>query len=197
MSKVKYLSCNSQYACSKGFSWTHFYCFYSICNSFWVNAINVRKELYLLTDARIWIKSSTHIHRKLDWKCARYTVLISQEVHCGIFSSKFFTQLCNSWNVNARVMFDIPQHSHCWIVKELKECHARHMVFPRYINFIRALANNKRASIRASFKTVSTSVQSVTGTNTRRILLESPSTTPTLPLLVNSVLCAVYVLNKD
>ena len=33
--------------------------------------------------------------------------------------------LCNSWNVNARVMFDIPQNSHCWILEELKVCHAR------------------------------------------------------------------------
>ena len=88
------------------------------------------------------------------------------------FSSKYFTQLCNSWNVNARVMFDIPQNTHCWIVEELTECHARQMIFARYINFIRALANNKRASIRALFKTVSMSVQSITGSNIRRILLE-------------------------
>ena len=89
------------------------------------------------------------------------------------FTSKYFTQLCNSWNVNARVMFDIPQNSHCWIVEELSECHARQMIFARYINFIGALANNKRASIRALFRTVSTSVQSVTGSNIRCILLES------------------------
>ena len=47
------------------------------------------------------------------------------------------------------------------------------MIFARYINFIGALANNKRASIRALFRTVSTSVQSVTGSNIRCILLES------------------------
>ena len=89
------------------------------------------------------------------------------------FSSKHFSQLCNSWNVNARIMFDIPQDSHCWIVEELSECHARQMIFSRYINFIRTLANNKRPSIRALFRTVSSSVRSVTGSNIRRILLEA------------------------
>ena len=102
------------------------------------------------------------------------------------FSSPYFSQLCKSWNVNARIMFDIPRESHCWIVEELSECHARQMIFSRYVNFIRSLANNKRPSIRALFKTVSKSVRSVTGSNIRRILLET--NVPIIPGVSRSII---------
>ncbi len=90
------------------------------------------------------------------------------------FFSSHFSQLCNSWNVNIRIMFGIPRNTHCWIVEEISGGnHARQMIFSRYINFIGSLANNKRPSTRALFRTVSSSVRSVTGSNIRRILLET------------------------
>ena len=42
------------------------------------------------------------------------------------FSDVLFQQLVNSFNVNARILFDIPRNSHCWIVEAL--CGGKHQV---------------------------------------------------------------------
>ena len=90
------------------------------------------------------------------------------------FDSPYFSQLCNSWNVNMRIMYEIPRNTHCWMVEELSDCkHARTMIFSRYVKFIGSLANNKRPSIRALFKTISKSVLSVTGSNIRHIMMNT------------------------
>ena len=53
------------------------------------------------------------------------------------FFSSHFSQLCNSWNVNIRIMFGIPRNTHCWIVEEISGGnHARQMIFSRYIQCV-------------------------------------------------------------
>ena len=75
------------------------------------------------------------------------------------FESHYFAQLCNTWNENMRIMFEIPKETHCWMVEELSHGkHARTMIFSRYIKFIDSLVNNKRPTIRSLFKIVSKSV---------------------------------------
>ena len=90
------------------------------------------------------------------------------------FDSSPFSQLCNSWNVNMRIMFEIPRQTHCWLVEEISGCkHARTLIYGRYIKFVNSLAMNKRPSIRALFKHLAKSVNSFTGSNLRHIMLET------------------------
>ena len=90
------------------------------------------------------------------------------------FESHYFAQLCNTWNVNMRIMFEIPKETHCWMVEELSHGkHAQTMIFSRYIKFIDSLVNNKRPTIRSLFKIVSKSVLSVTGSNMRYIMMKT------------------------
>ena len=88
------------------------------------------------------------------------------------FTSDKFMQLCNSWNVNLRILFDLPRDTHSWLVEEISGgMHAKQMVMSRYINFTNQLANNKRPCVRSLFKLVCNDVRTVTGSNIRQILL--------------------------
>ena len=62
------------------------------------------------------------------------------------FSSDIFQQLCNSFNVNVRVMFDIPRAAQCWLVERLANGkHAKQMIFSRFLKFVNGLLNNRRS----------------------------------------------------
>ena len=88
------------------------------------------------------------------------------------FTSDRFKQLCNSWNVNVRIMFELPKDTHSWLVEELAGGrHAKQMIMSRYIGYISQLCNNKRASVRLLFKLVSNDARTVTGSNIRYIKL--------------------------
>ena len=88
------------------------------------------------------------------------------------FASDKFKQVCNSWNVNIRIMFDLPKATHSWMVEEIAGGrHAKQMIMSRYVNYISQLANNKRESVRSLFKLVSRDVRTVTGSNIRHMKL--------------------------
>ena len=90
------------------------------------------------------------------------------------FGSVNFNQLCRSWNVNLRAMFNLPWNTHCWIMEELTGGrHARQMMFSRYIKFVDKLATNKRSMIRSLFELVRNNAQTTTGSNLRTIMLET------------------------
>ena len=90
------------------------------------------------------------------------------------FSSAGFDKLCNSWNVNIRIMLDIPRDTHCWIVQSLDNgCHLRKMLFSRYIKFLSSIATGRRASLKFLLSNVYQSMHSPTGTNIRQIMLET------------------------
>ena len=86
------------------------------------------------------------------------------------FSDVLFQQLVNSFNVNARILFDIPRNSHCWIVEEL--CggkHAQQQIYSRYIKFVNTLATTHRDNVRSLFNIVSGDVRSQVGSNLRKL----------------------------
>ena len=63
------------------------------------------------------------------------------------FLSDYFNMLCNSWNVNVRIMLDLPspRDTHCYIVLELDSGpHVRQMLFSRYIKFLNNIYNGRR-----------------------------------------------------
>jgi hypothetical protein len=92
------------------------------------------------------------------------------------FSGGGFNKLCNSWNVNIRIMLDLPCNTHCWIVEQLDNGHhLRHMLFSRYIKFLSSIATGRRQSLKFLINNVSHNVHSPTGSNIRQIMLETGS----------------------
>ena len=82
------------------------------------------------------------------------------------FSSKIFQQLCNSFNTNVRIMFELHQETSCWLVEQLTHGkHAKKMIFIRFLQFINGLLRNRRQMIRALGQLVCSDVRSVTGQN--------------------------------
>ena len=90
------------------------------------------------------------------------------------FSSDHFNMLCNSWNVNVRIMLDLPRDTHCYIVEELDNGpHVRQMPFSRYIKFLNSIYNGKREGLKFLLNLVSRSMHSPTGVHIHQILTET------------------------
>ena len=87
---------------------------------------------------------------------------------CWSFVSETFNQLMNSWNVNLRVIFDLPYGTHSHLVDSLTDGkHARKMIYTRYLKFLKSIATNRRLRI------VTETRRSWTGQNIRKILLDT------------------------
>ena len=90
------------------------------------------------------------------------------------FKSDMFSQLMNSWNVNLRVIFDLPYGTHSYQVNSLTEGkHAREMIYQRYLKFLKSVATNRRPALVSLLKEVQNSCLALVGNNLRRILLDS------------------------
>ena len=90
------------------------------------------------------------------------------------FSSEIVRKLFNSWNVNLRIVLDLPVNAHNYIVEDLSGGkNAKKLIFSRYINFVNSLEKSKRPAVVALLKLAKTDVRSVVGSNLRSILLET------------------------
>ena len=90
------------------------------------------------------------------------------------FNSVPFKQLMNSWNVNLKVVFDLPYGTHCHLTEELTGGnHARQMVYKRFINFLSSVANNSRQALVSLLNSVKNTCASLTGGNLRVLLLDT------------------------
>ena len=90
------------------------------------------------------------------------------------FSSEAVLKFGKTWNVNLRILFDIPYDTHCWIVEEISEGkHFRQMIFSRFLKYLRSIAKNRRPSIRCLYNVIKNDVKSMTGSNIRTILREA------------------------
>ncbi len=84
-----------------------------------------------------------------------------------------FQQLSNSYNVNIRIIFDIPRSSHCWITEQIAGIgHAKQQMYARYIKFVNTLYSTKRQCVKSLFEYVRGDVRSLVGGNLRQILLD-------------------------
>ena len=86
------------------------------------------------------------------------------------FQSSIFQQLVRSYNVNLKVIYDLPYGCHNWLVEELSGGqHALVLIYSKYIKFISSLKENKRTSLRFLLNIVQNDVRSTTGGNLRKI----------------------------
>ena len=94
--------------------------------------------------------------------------------NCWLYDSEKFKQLMNSYNVNIRVIHDLPYSTPAWLVEQLGGCrHPRQQIYKRFCKFVDTLAGNGKPGIRGLFNMVVGDVRSLTGANSRRILLDS------------------------
>ena len=85
-----------------------------------------------------------------------------------------FQQLVNSWNVNIKVLYDLPYGSHNYLVEELTGGrHARQMIYKRFVRFVSSVANNRRPALVSLMNNVKSSCLSLTGSNLRKILQDT------------------------
>ena len=90
--------------------------------------------------------------------------------NCWLYNSEKFCQMMNSFNVNIRVMFNVPDNTPCWLVEELAECrHPRQQIYLRFVKFVDCLAKNKKSGIKALFNAVVGDVRSLIGSNSAKI----------------------------
>ena len=60
------------------------------------------------------------------------------------FSSEAVLKFGKTWNVNMRILFDLPYDTHCWIVEEVSDGqHFRQMIFSRFLKYLKSIAKNK------------------------------------------------------
>ena len=94
--------------------------------------------------------------------------------NCWLYDSEKFKQLMNSYNVNIRVIHDLPYSTPAWLVEQLGGCrHPRQQIYKRFCKFVDTLAGNGKPGIRGLFNMVVSDVRSLIGANSRRILLDS------------------------
>ena len=90
------------------------------------------------------------------------------------FQSNIFQHLVRSYNVNIKVIFDLPYGCHNWLVEQLSGGkHALLLIYSKYIKFMNNIKKNKRSSLRYLLNIVQSDVRSTTGGNLRKIFLDT------------------------
>ena len=86
--------------------------------------------------------------------------------NCWDFSSKNFQQLCNSFNTNIRMIFNLHRETSCWLVESLTNGRlAKKMIYSRFLKFITNLLNNRRSIVRALGSSACKDIRTLTGRN--------------------------------
>ena len=94
--------------------------------------------------------------------------------HCWNFNGDMFRKLMNSYNVNVKVIVDLPHACHNWLIEQVSGFrHPRKEIYKRFIKFVNTLVTNKRSCIKSLFHSVCHDVRSHVGGNLRKILLDT------------------------
>lgn len=65
--------------------------------------------------------------------------------NCWKFSSAEVEKFGKTWNVNHRIMFNLPRETHSWIVEELTGAeHSIQMIYSRFVKYLSVIKNNKK-----------------------------------------------------
>jgi hypothetical protein len=94
--------------------------------------------------------------------------------NCWELSSNQVEMFCKTCNVNLRILFDLPRETHCWVVEALSGGkHFRQMIYSRFTKYLSVLKKNKRQVIRTLYSLVIEDVKTLTGSNVRKVLLDT------------------------
>ena len=94
--------------------------------------------------------------------------------NCWNFSSAEIARFAKTWNVNMRMILDLPRETHCWIVEELSGGkHFLQMIYSRFVKYLTMLKRNRRPAIRDLCWISASDVRTTTGGNVRTIFLKS------------------------
>ena len=79
-----------------------------------------------------------------------------------------------TWNVNLRILYDIPRETHCWIVEELSVGkHFLQMVYSRFAKYIMMVKQNKRPFLKCLYDIIKDDVKTTAGSNIRTLFLST------------------------
>ena len=91
-----------------------------------------------------------------------------------LFSSQEVLKFGKTWNINLRILLDLPRNTHCWIVEDLTNGrHLRQMIMSRFLKYVKSVAKNKRDSVRCLYNICKDDIKTTTGSNIRTVLLET------------------------
>ena len=102
--------------------------------------------------------------------------------------------LAKTWNVNLRIMFDLPRDTYCWIVEALSGGrHLVQMVYSRFMKYMNCLYNVVKDDVRTTTGSNIRTIQLATAVDPRymeRHLLKNwlvypPKDDWTVPLLIS------------
>ena len=94
--------------------------------------------------------------------------------NCWKFSSAEVEKFGKTWNVNNRIMFNLPRETHSWIVEELTGGkHFIQMIYSRFVKYLSVIKNNKKSILRTLYNISANDVRTTTGGNIRKILLHT------------------------
>ena len=94
--------------------------------------------------------------------------------NCWEFSSEQLNMFSKTWNVNLRILYDIPRETHCWIVEELSEGkHFLQMVYSRFAKYIMMVKQNKRPFLKCLYDIIKNDVKTTAGSNIRTLFLST------------------------
>ena len=111
------------------------------------------------------------------------------------FNSVAFQQIISSWNVNIKAIYDLDYGTHNYLIEGLTDGrHAKQMIYKKYVNFLGAIAKNRRHELVHLLNIVKDTCSSLTGANMRKVLLDS--NVRIIPGKTKGFELANYIVNK-
>ena len=90
------------------------------------------------------------------------------------FNSPELEKFFSSFNMNVKVVFDLPWPTHRWLCEALVPRHMKIMIYSRYIKFLNNICEKSdKLNVKSLLNVVAHDVRSQTGGNIRKILLDT------------------------
>ena len=83
----------------------------------------------------------------------------------------------NTWNVSVRLMLDVPQETHRYLVEPLSNtAHIKQVLIKRFLSFLDQIRKSDKTATKFLLETIHQDARSTTGSNLRNILLLTKKT---------------------
>ena len=90
------------------------------------------------------------------------------------FNSDEIEKFYGSYNMNIKVIFDLPWPTRKWICEALVEKHMKVMIYSRYVKFLKNIClKSDRDNLKSLLNIVKDDVRSQTGSNIKKIFLDT------------------------